>query len=1178
MNHISKKLAITWSFIFVLMAGYAQVFEFPQNKNNNGLQITASSNEQLSMQFSMESFELKEQDLAGEKMQKILYGISLIPGKEGAPDLPSLSKYLLVPQGSQAEIKIISVEKEVFQNINIAPAAPIPFETQPQLSAKKGIEYSQNQNFPQEILQLENTEIRGMQFVKLGFSPFQYNPITQELVVYKNVNFEIQFNNKQSTYGEDRFRSPFWDQILSDMVFNQEAIPGISYEKRSTKGAKDLGCEYLIVVPNHEDFLAWADTIRKFRNEQGIHTKIVTIDEIGGNEVSIIDDYFEDVYDNWDPVPSAVLLMADYGDDELGITSISYTHPYEGTYISDNTYADVTGNNLPDFVFARMTARNAEELEIMVTKFTQYEQNPPTLPSFYNNPITALGWQTERWFQICSETVGGYMANTLGKTPTRINAVYDGNPSVDPWSTASGTSTILNYFGPNGLNYIPASPSDLGDWTGGSGSDVVQALNQGSFILQHRDHGNYTGWGEPNFNSGSISQLHNSEYLSHIFSINCLTGQFNEGNQCFAEKFHRYDDGGALSITAASQVSYSFVNDTYVWGMYDNMWPDFMPDYGGNLIPERDFRPAFGSASGKYFLSSSNWANGNTKTITYRLFHHHGDAFNVVYTEVPQENICNFEAAITNNITTLAFEALPYSLVGLSVDGEYIASGITDENGEVNIDFPEQNPQSIIKVVITKQNYYRYKGEILVVVAQGPYIISTSQIADDANNNDVIEYNEEIFIDFAIKNVGVEDVENINVSISTDDEYITITDATEAYGNLAQGEEVSITHAFHFQTDLNMPDNHKIIFTYNATNGNEEWTGEFNMMAYAPNLNLSLINFTETNGNGNGILDAGETATGSFKMSNIGHVDFPAGSSYLTANSSYISIDASTINFSAIASGEEVAVEFEITTTSDAPPSSIASITNSISASPFNYEEELYFTIGLIVEDWENENFQKFDWNLEGDAPWLITDDYVSEGSFSVKSGDISHGESTALSLNYNCLGNNQISFYMQISCQEDHDYLNFYIDDGLAQQWTGLIIFEQFTIPVPAGEHTFTWEYVKDEEGDSGLDAVWLDFIILPPGETITGFEKHTLNNKAKLNIYPNPNNGSFTIDYSNMEEIETLLIYNTTGQVVFQTNQFNNKQKTTSYNLSYLPKGLYFVRTSEGSLNSESTKFIIK
>jgi len=90
---------------------------------------------------------------------------------------------------------------------------------------------------------------------------------------------------------------------------------------------------------------------------------------------------------------------------------------------------------MADVVLARMTAQNETHLENMITKIIEYETDPPTYESYYD-PITALGWQTERWFQICSEAVGGYFKHVKGKDPVRINEVYDGNPSVDPWSTA----------------------------------------------------------------------------------------------------------------------------------------------------------------------------------------------------------------------------------------------------------------------------------------------------------------------------------------------------------------------------------------------------------------------------------------------------------------------------------------------------------------------------------------------------------------------------------------------------------------------------------------------------------------------------------------------------------------------------------------------------------------------
>ena len=139
-----------------------------------------------------------------------------------------------------------------------------------------------------------------------------------------------------------------------------------------------------------------------------------------------------------------------------------------GYCVSDHLYADVGNDDEEEIIFARMTARNEAELHTMVRKALDYETNPPTNPDFYNHPITALGWQTERWFQICSEVVGGYFKNVQGKDPVRINAVYGGDPDVDPWSTATNSEAVLTEFGPEGLGYIPATPSELGGFTGGT--------------------------------------------------------------------------------------------------------------------------------------------------------------------------------------------------------------------------------------------------------------------------------------------------------------------------------------------------------------------------------------------------------------------------------------------------------------------------------------------------------------------------------------------------------------------------------------------------------------------------------------------------------------------------------------------------------------------------------------
>ncbi len=221
----------------------------------------------------------------------------------------------------------------------------------------------------------------------------------------------------------------------------------------ATSATEETGAEYLIITATDPSYLQWADSLKRWRVREGITTMIKTVTEVGGNTTTAIENYINNAFNTWTIPPAAVLLIGDFGTN----AATNIISPIYNNYCaSDNIYADVTGNHLPDIVFARMTANNATEIQTMASKGLNYERNPPVNPVFYNSPITALGWQTERWFQICSESIGGYFMNVHGKTPIRINEIYSGTPGT-VWSTATNTATVVNYFGPNGQGYIPAS-------------------------------------------------------------------------------------------------------------------------------------------------------------------------------------------------------------------------------------------------------------------------------------------------------------------------------------------------------------------------------------------------------------------------------------------------------------------------------------------------------------------------------------------------------------------------------------------------------------------------------------------------------------------------------------------------------------------------------------------------
>ena len=50
----------------------------------------------------------------------------------------------------------------------------------------------------------------------LGITPFQYNPVTKELIVYRDIKVEVEFIGGNGHFGADSFRSRWWDPILSD--------------------------------------------------------------------------------------------------------------------------------------------------------------------------------------------------------------------------------------------------------------------------------------------------------------------------------------------------------------------------------------------------------------------------------------------------------------------------------------------------------------------------------------------------------------------------------------------------------------------------------------------------------------------------------------------------------------------------------------------------------------------------------------------------------------------------------------------------------------------------------------------------------------------------------------------------------------------------------------------------
>jgi PKD repeat protein len=1077
-----------FTVLIVLMIFYSNITSAGDHKYTDswgkaGYTVESQNNSKILINYSISRFALTESEINGESFQNLELPGHFLPSDAGSPNLPGSGRYIAIPQGAEATLRVISYRSETLNNVNLIPSFRIPWATQnnPLEYTKNESIYTVNKFFPEEPIVLSKKDmIRGIDVVMLGVTPFHYNPVTRQLIVYRDIKIEISFSGGTSHFGDDRLRSRWWDPMLSDMLLNYKSLPKMDYN-RSFQSTDETGCDYLIITPNNTEFQNWADSIKNFRTTQGIFTKVVTLGEIGGNTPTFIENYINNAYTTWDIVPAACLLLGDYGTN----ASNSIISPLFDNYcVSDNIYADVDNNNLPDIVFARITAQDEIQLQVMVTKFINYERTPPTNPNFYLHPITSLGWQTESWFQICSEAIGGFWQEVQGKEPVRINDIYSGTPGSE-WSTAPNTQTVVDYFGPNGLGYIPAQPSELGGWSGGSADMINAAINSGAFMVQHSDHGFEEGWGEPAYSNININSLTNTD-LTFVWSIDNLTGKFNYNSEVFAEKFHRYthkdENSGCFGINAPSEVSYAFVNDVYVWGAYDNMWPDFMPEYGSTPEP-RGVLPAFACAAGKYFLQQSGWpSNTSNKEVTYNLFHHHGDAFTTVYSEVPQNLTVSHDAFLYMGETTFEVTADIDALIGLSVNGELIGTG-TGTGTSVSIAIPSQTPPDQVLVTVTKQNYYRYEAYVDVLPATGPYVVYNAVSINDGsgNGNGIMETSESIFAAITVKNVGVEDATNVAVTIATADPYITITDNTENYGTIMAGMTAVITDGFSWEVSNVIPDMHTVIFEMTAFDGTTSWTSYFSIVGHAPLIEFGTLLIDDYVGNANSRLDPGETAYLIIPTSNNGTYYAANAIASLSCSNEFITLNNTTYNFYDIGAGLTEEALFNVTVSANAPAGSYIELDYTVTSGGYICQQIFSTIISPVVEDWETGDMSQFAWITGGDSNWALSTDDPYQGSFCIKSGLLDHNQDNYLSLQFEAFGEDSLSFWHKVSSEAGYDFLKFYIDDIEQSSWSGEIDWERSSYLVTIGVHTFKWTYSKDESLTSGNDCGWIDFIVFP-------------------------------------------------------------------------------------------------
>jgi len=428
-------------------------------------------------------------------------------------------------------------------------------------------------------------------------------------------------------------------------------------------------------------------------------------------------------------------------------------------------------------------------------------------------------------------------------------------------------------------------------------------------------------------------------------------------------------------------------------------------------------------------------------------------------------------------------------------DMSLYAIAFTDATGEAIVNFggPVSTPGTAT-IVVSAHNHLPYIVDIPIIPQEGAYFLLEDVEVDDAtgNNNGWADFREFISLNVSLENIGLDEGQNVNANISSSDQYISILENEGFWGNIPGNTVLKLDSAYSIQIADWVPDEHVAVIDVEINDDSKgQWLSTFDLVLSAPIINiLEVVIDDAANGNNNGRIDPGETLTIKVKNNNLGHCPADNAVAYLESMSPYLTFLNDYDSLGTLGLLGYQWAEFEIEIDPDAPEGVFyADFDYELFSDPFTENMSFSKKIGIIVEDWETNGFEKFEWQHGGDDDWITSMFYPFEGVYDAQSGNIGDNESSELFLTTEVMFADTLYFYVK-TASEVQDKLKFYIDNNLKDEWSGMgagwIMAKYY---VGEGVHTFKWIYDKNSSLSTGDDCAWIDFIEFPPLMTLTSF-----------------------------------------------------------------------------------------
>ena len=1083
--------------------------------------------------------------------QQINFEGCIPSGETGCPMLPWQSVSLMLPQGFEAASIdfVMSDYVEMKSTYRLMPAQlPRPIsETRAIPFAMDEELYRSGEVFPATMdKSVSNQVLNGVGFVFSGFTPMQYVPATGQVRYATTVKAIVTLqgsraDNSRKLWLTEENRASVGRLAQNDMLhtYNNRGreLPG--YDMRVITAAE------------------WVEPLAEYvalYNGKGIRTRVATLDDIyaqmdGRDNQEKIRNYIIQEYEN-----NGIMMVSLGGDVSIvpyrslwcfaqegyedQLPADMYYAALDGTLNDDNDdrWGEVGEDDLlPEIGIGRLPFNNQEQLNTIMHKTFSYLHEP---------------------------VLGEFTAPILG-----AEHLGDGYYGSDDMERLIGECSDFEYYTvgyPEDYDFKKYYATPSINW---SASDFKRVIGTGGQYVHHVGHANadyVAGWTGstmgPNFFAGNDGINHN---FMIFHSHGCICGDFP--NSCVLEKMVTIPTGFVVTVG----------NSRYGWyqpwgdGMAAHIHRELVDAYCNDEIG------IIGMALREAKIATAPWVTmwGEEGCMRWNIYCLNilGDGAlmpwfeepfipDVIYPKGIQQGTTSATVSVKHNGS-----AKKNFRVSFYKGDELIGFGLTDELGNAQVEFSD--PEAILgdlDLVVCGMSAWPQHLPVEGIKDE-PFLYVNDYIYVD---NDLHEGIMDYELSSTIFNPSVQDISDIDVNLSCNSDFVNITSGHTTIERIGANEEETLYQEMEFSVGNDAPDQARVEFTLTCSTAGQEWTSVLPYYFKTPKLEFTSVVMDDSQGNGNGLIEEGETITLHISGRNAGHR--LAQSTQLTAvcDDPQIHIEESTFDLSDLSIGGTFNVDVTFSSDEEVIGGSIFHMMLTLQSYGHTSDYDYTFGVGQAVETFESGDFSFLDWVHQGDLPWTITDEEAYNGQFSARSGAIDDDEVSQLIIYADTYIDSFISFAYKTSTERNKDFLAFFIDGRMMKRWSGENDWDVVRYDLPAGSHVFEWLYDKNTNGVAGADCVWVDDITFPATSIITEVEAFV---SEKLNtIYPNPSHGQFTIALT--EEGCDITIFNVLGQAVMQRHGVSGYQQ-----VDLQDAGLYFVQIqSEGKV--ETLKMVVE